>query len=111
MCGYQTMYAGSPTGCCGYKAGDSGFEPTVIINDNTTAYDIPNDKDYWENCFFVCGSVQRNTRNEIIFCRKILINRIWKPYIEYLILKIKPVQTAAIMFIEWTDTDDNTRRR
>ena len=103
MCNYQTMYCGSPTGMCGYKAGDSGFMPSVIINDSETAYDIPNETDYWENCFFVCASVVKNSRNEIIYCRKLSVNKIWKPYIEYLILKVKPVQTAAVIFIDWVD--------
>ncbi len=110
MCGYKTMYCGSPTGLCGYKAGDSEFEPTVIINDLTTAYDIPNDHLWWENSFFVAGSVIRNSRGEIIYCRKLQLNKIWRPYIEYLILKIKPVQTVAVMFIDWTDFDPVRRR-
>lgn len=111
MCGQQSSVAGNKRLNCGYKAGDSEFEPTVIRNDAEAVYDIPVDKTFWENYFFVCANVVRNQRKEIIYCQKLIMDSKWKPYIEYLILKVKPVQTGAIIFIEWVDGYDNTRRR
>lgn len=109
ICGYKTAVAGNKACCCGYKKGDADFVPAVIKNDSENVYDIPIDAAYWENCFFICGGVVRNSIGEIVYCQKLEINKKWKPFIEYLILKIKPVQTAAIVFIKWVDQD--TRRR
>lgn len=106
MCGQQSSVAGNRNLNCGYKAGDSEFEPTVIRNDSDAIYDIPVDETYWENYFFVCANVVRNSRKEIIYCQKLTIDSKWKPYIEYLILKIKPVQTGALIFIEYVDDYD-----
>lgn len=111
MCGQQSSVAGNKRLCCGFKAGDAAFEPTVIRNDSEVVYDIPVDEEYWENYFFVCANVVRNSKKEIIYCQKLVMDSKWKPYIEYLILKIKPVQTGALIFIEWVEGYDNLRRR
>lgn len=103
ICGQRVMCCGNVAGNCGYKLGDSTFTPNVIRNDTENVYDIPVDSDFWQNYFFVCGGVVRNSKHEIIYCQKIKINKKWKSYIEFLILKIKPVQTGAIVFIEWTE--------
>lgn len=101
ICGQKVMCCGAKEALCGFKRGDSDFVPGVIKNDKESLYDIPVDKKYWEQYFFVCGGVVRNSLGEIVYCQKIQIQKIWKEYIEYLILKIKPVQTGCILFIQW----------
>lgn len=108
MCGQQSSVAGNRKLSCGYKAGDSAFIPSVIRNDSEGVYDIPVESTFWENYFFICKNVVKNSLGEIIYCQKLIMDSKWKPYVEYLILKIKPVQTGAIIFIEWVDGWDDT---
>jgi hypothetical protein len=89
-----------------FRRGDIGFIPTIIQNDATADYTIPFDTDYWEFCFFVCRSVVRNNRGQILYVEPIIIDAIWRNYVEYIILKIKPVQSTAIVFIDWQDTEN-----
>lgn len=110
MCGLRDSVCGNKTANCGYKRGDSSFVPTVLRNGTDVEYDVPNISEYWENCFFVCGDAIRNSRNEIIYCQKLQLEEKWKSYLEYLILKIKPVQMTAILFIEYVP-DGSLRRR
>lgn len=114
MCGQRQSVCGNKKLCCGYKDGDSEFTPTVIRNDTDQLYDIPVDGLYWQNYFFVTKDVVRNSKNEIIYCQKLILDKKWKPFIEYLILKIKPVQMGALIFIQYEENYDetkNTRRR
>lgn len=86
---------------CDYRIGDEQFIPDILQNDTTGPYTIPNDSRYWEFCVFVCKSVVRNVRNQIMHIEWLEIDSRWKNYIEYLILKIKPRQETAVMFIKW----------
>lgn len=110
MCGQKWSVAGNKRLCCGFKDGDSEFVPAVIRNNSETTYDIPVDVHYWENYFFVAGSVVRNSKGEIIYCEKIFADKKWKPYIEYLVLKLKPVHTGIIIFIKWIENYDEITR-
>lgn len=110
MCGLQPSVCGNITASCGYKRGDSSFVPTILRNGTDVEYDIPNISEYWENCFFVSGGAVRNSRNEIVYCQKLQIEQKWKDYIEYIILKIKPVQMTAILFIEYVPNGSVRRR-
>ena len=109
MCGQRWSVCGNKKLSCGYKVGDENFVPTVIRNDSEQTYDIPVDRRYWENYFFVAKDVVRNKRQEIIYCQKMFVDAKWKSYIEYLILKMKPVHTGVIVFIEWEENYDATR--
>ena len=42
-----------------------------------------------------------NNNNNIMLVRKLEIDAKWQNYLEYLILKFKPVQTKAVMFVEY----------
>lgn len=110
MCGQRTSVCGNRKLCCGFKDGDSEFTPTVIRNDSDQLYDIPVDELYWQNYFFVAKSVVRNSFNEIVYCQKLILDSKWKKFIEYLILKVKPVHTGALIFIQYVDGYDNTRK-
>lgn len=110
-CGFQSSVCGNKNMSCGFKVGDSEFVPAVLRNDSESVYDIPVDPIFWENYFFVCGGVVRNSRKEIVYCQKLVLDSKWKSYIEYLILKVKPVQTGALVFIQWVDGLDETRSR
>ena len=109
MCGQEWSVCGNKKLSCGFKLGDEKFIPTVIRNDREQTYDIPVDKHYWENYFFVAKDVVRNKRQEIVYCQKLTADAKWKPYVEYLILKMKPVHTGVIVFIEWEENYDATR--
>jgi hypothetical protein len=99
--GYKSMRCGNNKAVCNYRRGTIGFTPTIIQNDATSDYNIPFDINYWEFCFFICKSAVRNSRGQILYVEPLQIDAVWRNYIEYLVLKIKPVQSTAIVFIDW----------
>ena len=109
MCKQKWSVCGNKKLSCGFKVGDENFFPAVIRNDSEQTYDIPVDKHYWENYFFFFFYVVRNTRQEIVCCKKMTADAKWKSYVEYLILKMKPVHTGVIVFIDWKENYDATR--
>ncbi len=100
-CDNKIMVCDNRRACCDYRIGDESFIPTLLMNNISGVYSFPNNPAFWETCFFVCKSVTRNNRNEILYIERLQISAIWKNYIEYLILKIKPVHTTAVLFVEW----------
>ena len=88
---------------CDYREGDESFVPTILRNGTAGPYSIPNDERYWEFCFYVCKNIVRNSRIEILYVEKLQIPRIYINYIEYFILRIKPVHTVAVLAVEWTE--------
>lgn len=102
-CGNKTMCCGNKKSICKYYSGSDDFVPEVLMNDTTSTYAIPVNSLFWEMCFFVCKSVNRNIRNEILYIEPLTISSVWKNYIEYLILRLKPTHTAAVVFIKWED--------
>jgi len=100
-CDNEIMVCDNIRAMCDYRIGDENFIPTLLMNNISEVYNFPADHRFWETCFFVCQSVIRNNRNEILYIERLQISVIWKNYIEYLILKIKPVHTTAVLFVEW----------
>ena len=103
VCGNKTMVCGNRKAVCNYREGDETFVPTILRNGTTGLYTIPNDERYWQFCFYVCKRVVRNSRNQILYIEKLQIPILYKNYIEYLILRIKPVHTVAVMAVEWVE--------
>ena len=103
VCGHRSMRCGHRTAVCRYRIGDENFAPTIIKNDVSEEYNIPGKIAYWENCFFVCASIIRNQEQRILYVEPLKLNVLWKNYIEYMVLKIKPVHTTAIIFINWQE--------
>ena len=101
VCGSKTLCCKNVKAVCGYRVGDESFSPSILRNDVSELYSIKNDPRFWVYCYFVCKRVVRNSRNEILYIEKLQIKKEFRNYIEYLILKIKPVHTVAVMFIEW----------
>lgn len=101
VCSNEAMCCGNEKGCCSYRRGDDLFVPRILRNDTEELYSIPNDPLWWEPCFFVCREVEYNNNNNIMLVRKLEIDAKWQNYLEYLILKFKPVQTKAVMFVEY----------
>ena len=101
VCGNKTLCCKNVKAVCGYRVGDEDFSPSILRNDVSELYSIKNDPRFWAYCYFVCRRVVRNNKNEILYVEKIQIKKEFRNYIEYLILKIKPVHTVAVMFIEW----------
>jgi hypothetical protein len=102
--GHRSMRCGNRKAVCNYRRGTIGFIPTIIQNDATSDYNIPMDTAYWEFCFFVCKSAVRNSSGRILYVEPLRIDDVWRNYVEYLILKVKPVQSTAIVFIDWIRT-------
>jgi hypothetical protein len=107
ICGNRTMRCGNYRARCDYRFGNNGFIPSMLRNDNIEFYTLPDGEDYWAYCFFVCKNALRNGNQEIVYVEKLKIDAIWKNYIEYLILKIKPVHSAAIVFIDWQGVNND----
>lgn len=101
ICGNNRMYCGSRSAVCGATLGNIQFIPSVLRNDISEFYSLPYDMAYWAMCFFICKDVARDTNGKIIHIEPLRISAVWRNYIEYLILKIKPVQSTAIVFIQW----------
>lgn len=101
VCGNKTLCCKNVKAVCGYRVGDENFSPSILRNDVSELYSIKNDPRFWAYCYFICRRVVRNNKNEILYVEKIQIKKEFRNYIEYLILKIKPVHTVAVMFIEW----------
>lgn len=110
MCGQRSSVCGNKKLNCGYKEGDEGFVPNVIRNNSEGVYDIPVNTQYWENYFYVGKDLVRNDKGEIVYCEKLIVDSKWKPFIEYVILKTKPVHMGALMFVEYKDNYDSSRR-
>jgi hypothetical protein len=104
MCvlGYKNMRCGNPKAVCGYRVGNAGFVPAIIQNGTSGTYDdIFNDPRWWGFCFYVCASTERNALKQILYVKALSLDAVWRNYVEYIILKIKPVHTTAIVFIDW----------
>jgi hypothetical protein len=101
--GNKYMCCGHKRAVNGYHLGEMEFIPYVIRNNLSEFYSIPNEPRWWYNCFFVCGGVMRNERNEILYAESIRMSAVWKNFLELLVLKMKPVHTTAIIFIKWVD--------
>jgi hypothetical protein len=103
VCDNMNMICDGRYAICDYREGDELYKTmaTVIMNDISEVYTIPDDPAFWETCFFICKSVTRNANRRIMFIERLQISAVWKNYIEYLVLKIKPVHTTAILFVEW----------
>lgn len=101
--GASIMVCGNQKAINSFIVGDVTFEPTVLRNGTDSVYDIPDDPKFWESCFYVCRDVELNVNHEIIYVSKITMPIIYKKYVEYLILRIKPAHTQAVMHVEWSE--------
>lgn len=101
VCGNETACCGNRKAVCGYRIGDGDFETTVLRNDTAGSYTIPNKAAWWSYCFYICKSVTRDSRGIIIYVERIEIPAVYKNYIEYFILRMKPVQSVAVLAIKW----------
>jgi uncharacterized protein YmfQ (DUF2313 family) len=106
VCNYRSMVCGNRAAVCNARLGTEQSEPTVLRNDASELYTLPEDEKYWKMCFFICKDVMRS-ENKIQYIERIKLNIKWKNFIEYIILKIKPVHTTAILYIEWQEEDFN----
>jgi len=104
--GNENMINGGAKAVNGFYLGDKYFIPYVIKNDLSEFYSIPNDPIWWDTCFFVCGGVIRNNEKDILFAMQVKMSSVWKNYLEYLVLKMKPVHSTAIIFIDWVEEDE-----
>jgi hypothetical protein len=101
ICDYVSMVCDNDTACCDYMRGNDRFTPSILQNDTSHIYAIPDNIRFWETCFFVCRKAYRNGVQEILYVEPIFISERWRDIIEYLVLKTKPLHTTAVMFVEW----------
>jgi len=104
VCGNVRMICGGKKAACGARLGKDKFIPSILRNDVSEFYDLPFDPNYWQTCFFVCKSVVR-INNTIVYIEPLDLSAVWRNYLEYLILRIKPVHTTVIVFINWKEED------
>ncbi|MDR2734312.1 MAG: hypothetical protein LBC99_06645 [Spirochaetota bacterium] len=102
--GNSIMKCGEDQAVCGYREGSDSFVPAIIRNDASEAYTIHNEPDYWGNCFYICERVERDGDGRLLYVLPRRLSAAWRNHIEYIVLKIKPVQSTAIVFIEWVNT-------
>jgi hypothetical protein len=101
VCDAEIAVCENEAAVCDYRIGDESTIPTILQNDSSGLYSIPNNSQFWEFCVCVCNSVVLNSRNQIMYIEWLDIDRRWKNFIEYLILKLKPAEVTAVMFIRW----------
>lgn len=102
VCGFTKSYCGGREAVCGMRTGDENFIPTILRNDTADRYSIPNNPKFWEFCFFIGESYYWDRDNMIIYIDKLKIPEVYRNYIEYFILRLKPVHTVAVLDIMWT---------
>lgn len=108
ICGFSETVCGGVHAVCDYREGDTDVTVTVIKNGTSVAYDIPIDPNYWAYCFFVCGGLRRAISGEIVYVEGVEVDARLRSFIEYLILRIKPVHTVAVLAINWVEPPENS---
>lgn len=98
-CGDDETLCGFKSACCGFKTA-YGSLPEILMN-NRGRYYTDISPDSWAYYFFVCKNVYRDARHRIAVIENIQIPDIYKNFVEYFILKIKPVHSRAVMYVEW----------
>jgi hypothetical protein len=107
VCDNDHMVCDGGTAVCDFYMGNEAFEPSILRNDTASIYSIPEDIRYWQMCFFVCKNVYRNSSQEILFIEPISLPASMRNFIEYIILRIKPVHSTAVIFIDWQGADND----
>jgi len=103
----KNMVCGNRQAINNFRIGDSGFVPSILQNDNSDFYSIPNNPLFWGLCFYIGRGVDRYNNKKIISIKKINIDIKWKNFIEYFILRIKPLHTTAVLYIDWMEDEDD----
>ena len=101
VCGYKSAVCLNRIAACDWRKGNEIGSISIIANDVSSPYDIPVDSRYWGYCFFVCKGVVRNSIGENVYVEVLTLDKKYKNYIEYLILRTKLVQSVAVMDIRW----------
>ena len=106
VCNYRTMVCGNKHAVCDMRLGTIQSVPTILRNDVSELYTLPDDRRFWEFCFFVCKNITK-IGNRIVYIERLKMDIIWKNFIEFIILKMKPVHTTAVLYIEWQGGNNN----
>lgn len=99
--GNRYMVNGYKKAINGRRMGDQDFVPTILKTNREEEFFMPENPRHWETCFYVCGAVHRNRYQKITHVEKITVDRKWREFIDFIILKIKPLHMTAVMFIEY----------
>jgi len=106
ICDYKTMVCDGEFAVCDYSVGNIDFIPTVLQNDTSELYDIPEDVNFWQTCFFIGKTIVRSDGGDILYVEPLPLDIKWKNLVEYLILKIKPTHTTAVLFVDWQEENE-----
>lgn len=98
ICGGK-ISCGNENAVCGFQTLD-GISQAILIN-NKGKYYTDISVDSWPFYFFVCKKIKRDDQQRILSVEALQIPDIYKNFVEYFILKIKPVQSRAVMYVEW----------
>lgn len=105
--GNATMCDGRENAVDGAYIGDKDFRPIVLRNTTEEPESMPATRDYLSMCFYVCGGVLRDGKQNIIYVKTVELPAKWRSFIEYIVLKTKPVHTAAIMFLKYMEDGED----
>jgi hypothetical protein len=107
VCDNDVMICDGDQAVCDCRLGDENFIPTVLRNDVSEFYSLPVEPRWWEMCFFVCKNVFRDNNFNIAYVEPLKMNVDYRNYIEYLILRMKPVHSIALVFIDWIEEEQD----
>lgn len=105
VCGNKNICCGNKLAFCNFHVGERGWVPTILRNDSQSVWDIPADKRFYENYFFISREVYRDGDGKIIALQRLKVHEKWKRFVEYVVLALKPVHTTAIMFLQYVPND------
>lgn len=104
--GNKYMCCGNRRAVCNYHVGERSWIPNILRNDSIQPWDIPYGADYWSMCFFISGEVFRDGDGKFIALQRLKVHEKWQRFIEYVVLSLKPVQTTAVLFLQYVPNDE-----
>ena len=100
-CGNRNIVCGNRRAMCNWHIGDRSWVPTLLRADRAEGWNLPNEAEWWQMCFFVCKDEFRDGSGKFIAVKRLRVHEKWKDFIEFVILRLKPVRSIAIMFVEY----------
>lgn len=108
--GNKYMCCGNRRAVCNYHVGDRAWIPSILRNDSIQPWDIPTDYRYFQMCFFISGEVFREGDGRFIALQRLKVHEKWQRFIEYVVLSLKPVQSTAVLFLQYVPNDEEIER-
>lgn len=100
-CGNRNVVCGNRRAVCNWHIGDRSWVPTLLRADRAGGWNLPYLPGWWQMCFFVCKEEFRDGNGNFIAVKRLRVHEKWKDFLEFVILRLKPVRSIAIMFVEY----------